>query len=122
MAKMARRRYQQGAVFLRGSRRLVWVARWREDVIDSDGNLKRVRKSEVLGTKKDFPTKKLALRELETRVAPVNRPDYRALKCETFATFAEHWKKNVLSQHKPSTISVLGSYLRTQLVPFFGSG
>lgn len=120
MAKMVRRRYQQGAVFLRGRRRLVWVARWREDVIGSDGNLKRVRKSEVLGTKKDFPTKKLALRELEARVAPVNRPDYRALKCETFAAFAEYWQKNVLSQHKPSTQSAIKCQLRTQLIPFFG--
>ena len=86
---MARRRYQQGGVFGGGSRRPVWVARWREDFIGTDGKIKRVRRSEVLGTKKDFPTKKLALRELEGRVAPVNRPDYRPLKCETFAVFAE---------------------------------
>ncbi|MGB0076850.1 MAG: tyrosine-type recombinase/integrase, partial [Candidatus Sulfotelmatobacter sp.] len=100
--------------------RPVWVARWREDFIGTDGKIKRVRRSEVLGTKKDFPTKKLVLRELETRVAPVNRPDYRPLKCETFAAFAEQWQKNVLSQHKPSTQSVIKSQLRTQLIPFFG--
>jgi integrase len=118
---MTRRRYQQGGIFLRGTRRPVWVARWREDVIGADGNVRRVRRSEVVGTKKDFPTKKLALRELEILVAPVNRPDYRALKCETFAVFAKTWQKDVLSQHKPSTQSVIKSQLRTRLIPFFGS-
>lgn len=118
---MARRRYQRGSVFLRGKRELVWVARWREDVIGPDGLIHRVRKNEVLGRKCDFRTKKLALRELESRVAPVNRVDYRALRSDTFAIFAETWKKKVLTQYKPSTRSVIESQLRTSLIPFFGA-
>jgi hypothetical protein len=99
---MARRRYQRGSVFLRGKRDLVWVARWREDVIDSAGQVKRVRRSEVLGTRKDFPTKKLALRELEDRTAPVNSMSYRAMRTATFAEFAKLLEEQVLTQYKPS--------------------
>lgn len=118
---MARRRYQQGSLKLRGKRRLVWCARWREDVVLPSGKIKRVRRNEVIGTKADFPTKKLALRELELRVAPINSPDYRALRSETFAQFATEWKKKVLSQHKPSTQYITESQIRNHLIPFFGN-
>ena len=36
--RMARCRYQDGCLFIRGKRRKVWVARWREDVILADGS------------------------------------------------------------------------------------
>jgi Phage integrase, N-terminal SAM-like domain len=116
---MARRRYQRGSVFLRGKRDLVWVARWREDVIDSAGQVKRVRRSEVLGTRKDFPTKKLALRELEDRTAPVNSTSYRAMRTATFAEFAKLWEEQVLTQYKPSTQEWSGRVLRGTLLPYF---
>jgi hypothetical protein len=45
------------------------VGRWREDVIEPSGKRVRIRKTEVLGTKQDLPTKKLALRELGLRLA-----------------------------------------------------
>src|SRR4051794_39401505 len=64
--RMARRRYQRGCVYLRGTREPVWEARWRESVIGSDGEEKRVLRSRVLGTKKQFKNKREALRELES--------------------------------------------------------
>jgi hypothetical protein len=67
LEKMARRRFQRGSVLLRGKRKQKWVGRWREDVINSQGQLVRINRKEVLGTKSDFPTKKLAMRELEVR-------------------------------------------------------
>jgi hypothetical protein len=67
--KTARRRHQRGSVSLRGKREKVWVGRWRESVIDADGHEKRVLRKEVLGTNKDFPTKRLAERELEPRLS-----------------------------------------------------
>jgi integrase len=70
---------------------------------------------------RDFPTKKLALRELEARVAPINSTSYRALRAESFAQFAKDWEKRVLSQHKPSTQSSTKSQIRTALVPYFGA-
>jgi hypothetical protein len=105
--RMARRRFQRGSVFLRGTRELVWVGRWREDVIELSGKLVRIRKTEVLGTKKDLPTKKLALRELGLRLAPINSGTYRALRVATFAEFADLWKRSVLTQHKPATQSAV---------------
>lgn len=74
---LARRRYQKGRVFLRGIKNPVWVGRWREDVIE-DGRIRRPERSEVLGSKSDIPTKRLALRELEKRLTVVNDPRYRA--------------------------------------------
>lgn len=88
LEKMARRRFQRGSVLLRGKREPKWVGRWREDVINSDGQLVRINRKEVLGTKSDFPTKKLAMRELERRIAPINNVNYRALRTATFAAFA----------------------------------
>ena len=115
---MARRRYQRGSVFLRGKRELVWVGRWREDVVAPGGKIHRVRKNEVLGTKRDFPTKKLALRELADRIAPVNSTSYRAMRTATFAEFAKLWEEQVLTQYKPSTQEWSGQYCGE---PFFPS-
>lgn len=117
---MARRRYQRGSVFLRGKRELVWVGRWREDIIVPGGKIRRVRKNEVLGTKRDFPTKKLALRELADRIAPVNSTSYRAMRTGTFAEFARLWEGQVLTQYKPSTQEWSGRVLRGTLLPCFG--
>jgi integrase len=119
--QMARRRWQEGTVQLRhGLRNDVWVGRWREDFINADGTISRRCCKEVLGTKRELPTKRLAIRELAKRLAPINSTDYRPLRPECFSDFAEWWKVNVLSKHKLSTQSSIASQLRTALVPFFG--
>jgi hypothetical protein len=46
---MARSQYQNGCLFVRGKRRKMWVARWREEVILADGSAGRVMRSVVLG-------------------------------------------------------------------------
>jgi hypothetical protein len=71
LEKMVRRRFQRGSVLLRGKRKQKWVGRWREDVINSQGQLVRINRKEVLGTKSDFPTRKLAMRELQVCIAPI---------------------------------------------------
>jgi integrase len=115
---LARRRYQKGRVFLRGKNQ-VWVGRWREDVIE-DGRIRRIERSNVLGSRSDFPTKRLALRELEKQLAVVNNPRYRARPTATFEEFAFRWESRVLTQHKPSTQATIRSHLRKHLVPYFG--
>lgn len=115
---LARRRFQKGRVFLRGKKNPVWVGRWYEDVIEN-GETRRIYRSEVLGTKLDFPTKCLARRELEKRLSVVNDPRYRARPTATFAEFASRWESLVLTQHKPSTQATIRSHLRKHLVPFF---
>ena len=125
---LARRRHQRGSLFVRVIKaedgsvlRTVWVGRWREDEI-VDGRTRRVRRSEVLGEKRegDLPTRALAKRRLEERLAVVNDPMYRARPSSTFAEFAKRWEALVVIQHKPSTQANLRSHLRKYLTPFFG--
>jgi integrase len=118
--RLARRRYQKGRVFLRGKKDPVWVGRWREDEIDN-GNIRRIERSEVLGCKSDFPTKRLAFRELEKRLSVVNDPRYRARPTAKFAEFTSRWESLVLTQHKPSTQATIRSHIHKHLVPFFGN-
>src|SRR5256885_1872328 len=70
---MARRRYQKGSLVpnrgIPANGR--WVGRWREDEIQSDGTVKRPYHWEVLGTIRDYPTRKLALRALEAVCQPL---------------------------------------------------
>jgi integrase len=120
---MARRRYQKGSLVPKTGvpRNGLWIGRWREDVIQSDGSSTRPYKWEVLGTLQDYPTRKLALRALESRLSTINSPTYRARPTATFAEFANRWDATVLSQHKPSTQSSTRSQLRKWLLPQLGN-
>jgi len=90
---MARRRYQRGHLRLRGKREKVWVAMWREDVIALDGTTRRIRKSEVLGTLKEYKTRRLAERALEQRLSDVNSLTYKPRPTATFSEFAKSGKR-----------------------------
>jgi integrase len=117
---MARRRYQKASLFFRsGKRRKVWVGRWREDVIEN-GQVRRIRRAEVLGTLSDFPTRKLAQRELDTRLTEINSPSYRARPTATFEQFARSWKAKILPSWKPSSAANSRSHLKRHLTAFFG--
>jgi integrase len=118
--QMARRRFQRGSVFMRGKRNPVWVARWRESVIGSDSKEIRVQRKEVLGSKKDFPTKRLAERELEARLSSINSLTYRGLRSASFAEFVAIWQNNALPQLKPSTQPPIRSQIAKWLLPYFG--
>ena len=93
---MARRRYQQGSLFLQGNR---WYLRYREDVIEK-GKLRRVRRKVFVGAKADYPTQRLARRVADAELAAVNNPTYRPRTVATFAEFAKRWEEKVLSQWK----------------------
>ena len=114
---MARRRYQRGQLSsVEGN----WIARWREDIIASKGEVRRVRRKETIGTVKQYPTKRLAQRELDRRLQEVNAEDYRPRPQAIFAEFAERWMESVMKQHKPSSQSSEKSDLSRILVPHFG--
>lgn len=74
----------------------------------------------MLGSKSDFPTRRLAQRELDKRLVVVNDPRYRARPTATFTEFAARWESLVLVQHKLSTQVTMRSHLRKHLNPFFG--
>src|SRR5512142_924040 len=118
--RMARRRYQRGSLKLVGQRKKKWQARWREDVVTPDGQIKRVFKKELIGTLKEFPTRRLAERELEHYVSPINRIDYRPKRTSTVEEFAQLWLTRVASQYKPSSQAAVKSHLRTHIIPKLG--
>jgi hypothetical protein len=120
--EMARRRYQQGSVFLRGKDPQKWIGRWREDVVRLDGKVHRVRYSVVLGikSKDDLPTEKLARRRLDLHLKRVNSEDYRPSRISTVADFAEWWKMQVLIQQKPSSVRSAKAHLRCHILPQLG--
>jgi len=117
---MARKRFQRGMLRLRGKREKVWSALWREDVLLPDGSRRRIRKQEVLGTQKEYKTRRLAERALEQRLAEVNSLAYKPRPTATFREFAVKWQRDVLTQFKPSTGPADRSRIRMHLVPEFG--
>lgn len=117
---MARRRYQRGYLYLRGKKTSVWIGRWREDVMRSDGSIQRIKRSIVIGMRTDIPTRRLAERRFETILSRVNSPSYRPGRVATFAEFAERWRTEVLIHRKPSGARAAESHLRCHIMPLLG--
>lgn len=113
---MARRRFQQGQLLLLGER---WFGRWREDRIEN-GQVRRIRVQEYLGSKKEYPTRRLAERALHDRLSVINHVSYRPRPTATFAEFAVGWESKVLSQFGASTAINYRVHVWKHLVPFFG--
>lgn len=117
---MARRRFQRGRVLLKGKREPKWFGRWREDLIEPDGTIRRVERSMILGTKRELATARLAKRKLEQVLAHVNSPDYRPSRVGTVKEFSERWQELFLKHRKPSTERAAKSHLRSHIVPVLG--
>jgi integrase len=118
---VARRRYQQGCLFLRGNKRKVWVLRYREDVMLPNGQIARVNRSEVLGSLVDIPTRRNAQRLVESRLRPINQGIYRPKTTLTFREFVEsQWKSSLYPTFKWSTSRGYDFLLRKYLMPIFG--
>jgi len=118
---MARRRYQQGRIFVRGkNHRRVYVGRWREDVVEPDGGTRRVERSVVLGPVSELRTLKNAQRAFEPFLAKVNAVDYRPGKFAKIGEFAKVWEREVLAHKKPSSVKAAESHLRTYIRPWLG--
>jgi integrase len=118
---VARRRYQQGCLFVRGKKRKVWVLRYREDVMLPSGQIARVNRSEVLGSLADIPTRRNAQRIVESRLRPINQGIYRPKTTLTFREFVEtQWKSSLFPTFKRSTSRGYEFLLRKYLIPVFG--
>ena len=113
---LARRHYQKGQLLLIREK---WYWRWWEYFI-KDGQLRRRRPQEFLGTKKDYPTRRLALRAMAERIATINSLSYRPRPTATFSQFGTQWEATVLGQLKASTAQNYRIHLRKHLNPFFG--
>jgi len=117
---MARKRYQRGGVFLKGKLKEKWVGRFREDVVALDGKVTRVRRTVILGSKRELPTKRLAERQMDTILARINGLDYRPGRAASFSEFIERWKTEVLTTQKPSSARAVRSHLKCYIIPELG--
>ena len=116
---MARRRYQEGSLHLRGNS---WESRWVERVV-VNGEIVERRPSRKLGTKHDYPTRKLAMRAHAAWIdsLQINDLSYQPRPVSSFAAFAEKWQNTVVPQMKPSSQPSIKSQLRVHILPLLGS-
>jgi integrase len=119
---MARnRRFQQGSLFKRGSRTKVWVARWWEEVSGVGGKSERIRRSEILGTVADIPTRRKAEQILSDRLRLINSGDYRPQSTWILKSFVQdRWLPEVLPALKYPTKLHYEYIVNTHLIPEFG--
>jgi hypothetical protein len=117
---VARRHFQTGCLFKRGKRRMVWVARWREDVLIESGKVGRILRSVVLGSVSDLPTRAEAQARLEEQLQPVNQGLIRPEAAMVFGTSADtQWQTLVLPTLKLSTQHGYKNVLRTHVLPYW---
>jgi integrase len=117
---MARCRYQDGCLFIRGKRRKMWVARWREDVMQSDGLVIRVLRSETLGPVSEITSRREARILMQRRLVLLNSGQRRAEATMTFGNFvAERFEPDILPTLKYATQKSYSLLLRTHLLPRF---
>jgi integrase len=118
---MFRRCYQNGNLALRGKRHKVWVARWREDVLGVDGNVQRVRRSFILGSLAEIPTRRQARRLLDTKLCDLNSGQRKPQSAMPFRQFVtDVWKPTILPTLKFSTQRNYPHLIRRHLLPVFG--
>ena len=121
-APVARRSYQTGCLFTRGRRRKVWVARWREDVIRTDGRRGRRQRSAVLGLVSEIPIRRQAQTLLDERLRPLNQGDHRPQSSTLFADFAQReWMSLNFPAYKLTTRRGYRLVLHRHVLPYFGT-
>ena len=118
---MTRRRFQRGSIYKRGKRKTVWVARFSEDVIGPDGATVSVRRSEVLGTVTEIPTRRQAEQLLADRLRSINSGQHRPNSSRNLRDYAEtFWLPTVLPTLKYSTKKYYQYMLKVHVYPAFG--
>jgi len=114
------RRFQRGSIYKRGKRKNMWVARWWEDVTTQDGTVARLRRSEILGSVAEIPTRRQADQLLADRLRPINSGEFRPNSTRTFRDYGKSWLAEVLPTVKHSTGKLYKYILKVHLFPAFG--
>jgi integrase len=96
------------------------MGRYREDVIRADGTTVRTRPQIPLGTKKDLPTRRLAVRKLDEILFRINASSYQPTRIATIEEFAKRYREEVLSKRKPSTVRAANSHFDAHILPELG--
>ena len=98
----------------------MWVARWREDVIQPDGTVLRVLRSETLGPVSEITSRREARILMQHRLIPLNSGQRRAEATMTFGNFvAQRFVPDILPTLKYATQKIYSLILRTHLLPRF---
>jgi len=120
--KMTRwRRFQHGSLFKRGKRSKVWVGRYYEPEFRTGGACQTVRRSVIVGTVADLPTRRDAENAFANFVRRVNTKDVCGQLTCTFGEFAgRSWLPEVLPTLKYSTKKYYEYVLKTHLLPALG--
>jgi integrase len=117
---MVRKHFQHGSLFKRGKKNKVWVARYWEPVIDANDEADRIRRSEIIGTVTDLPTRRDAELVLSTRLRHINGANYHPRSCCSLREFVEEWQAQVLPTVKYATQKHYQYVVQTHLLPAFG--
>jgi hypothetical protein len=124
---VARRRWQEGTVYLRKSKKLpdAWWGRYVETV-ETEGGPTRVQRNVRLGEARLY-TKPLAKRALRDYVDRVNNYQPLVVKTQTmekastpFSVFAARWQEEVLVHKKASTAATMKGHINNSFIPAFG--
>jgi integrase len=117
---MARPRYQDGSLVVRGKRRKVWVLRWREDVLRPDGSVERLQRAETLGPVSKITAGK-ARTILQSRVGTANQGQRRPQAFMTLSDFVRAvWKPNAELGLRKSSVRYYSFQLDRHILPELG--
>jgi hypothetical protein len=98
----------------------MWVARWREDVIQPDGAVLRILRSETLGPVREIAGRREARILLQNRLAFLNSGQRRAEATMTLGTFVpKQFEPDILPILKYATQKIYSLILRKHLLPRF---
>ena len=118
---MARHRCQDGCVFQRGTRRKVWVGRWREAKIGPGAGTQSVLRSKVLGPVSEIPTKREARKLLQRQLEQDSEHASRNEAQMRFSDYVEnYWQPAILPSYRLSTQGQCRFALKNHLFPAFG--
>jgi len=115
-----RRRFQNGCLTVKGKGQKMWVARWRETVLQPDNTLSKVLRSKVLGPVSNV-SKSEARNLLASCLRSTNQGQRRPLSTITFEQFTrEKWEPLALPTIKPATARYYRYELHRYLLPTLG--
>ena len=117
---MPRRRFQKGRLVIRGVRNPQRCGMYREDALQPDGTVRRVRRTVRLG-----PVSQLSERSAWAKFQPyldrvnstVQAPKISGMTLEKFAV---EWRSMVAVNLKASTVRAAESHLRAHVLPKLG--
>jgi integrase len=115
-----RRRFQKGNISVRGKTPMRY-GMFREDVLQPDGTLKRVRRRVLLGPVSSLSERaawKLLQPYLDRVNAAAKMPPKSGITLDSFVT---EWRTNVAVNLKGSTVRAAESHLRAHILPKLGA-